>query len=337
MDIVSFKRAGKNRQGFNSKFRVRIPAMAEEIYLYTHPACAKHAMHPGHPEQPARLFAVLDALRDIDSSLMARREAPEIDVNLLLKVHDKQLVEHVMSSFPETGLVDLDSDTALCPDSKEASLRAAGAVVAAVEDVLSGRVARAFCAVRPPGHHAEPGRSMGFCIFNNVALGVAYARQNHDVKRIAVVDFDVHHGNGTQAVFENDPDVFFVSSHEMPQYPGTGHPSKTGVSGNVLNIALSPGTGGQSFRGLYQERVFPALDRFSPDLIFISAGFDAHEADPLAGICLNESDFAWVTAGLVETAKIHCKGRVISTLEGGYNLEALGKSAKSHVEALINN
>jgi acetoin utilization deacetylase AcuC-like enzyme len=240
----------------------------------------------------------------------------------------------MLASVPKAGLVAVDADTILSPGSGEAALRAAGAVVTAVDDVAKERVANAFCAIRPPGHHAEASTAMGFCLFNNVAIGAYHARDVHGFERVAVMDFDVHHGNGTQAIFEHDPKLFYASTHQMPLYPGTGSIQETGV-GNICNAPLPPYAGSDEFRAAMSDRVLPAMDAFRPDLVIISAGFDAHKADPLANLQLVEADYAWATDELVGIAKRHCGGRVVSALEGGYDLHALAASAAAHVKQLV--
>jgi acetoin utilization deacetylase AcuC-like enzyme len=240
-----------------------------------------------------------------------------------------------MGAVPREGRHPLDADTAVSPGSGEAALRAAGAVVAAVDAVVGGRAKNAFCAVRPPGHHAEPGTPMGFCLFGNVAIGALHARAAHGLRRIACVDFDVHHGNGTQAMFERDPDLFYASTHQWPLYPGTGAAEERGVADNVVNAPLRPHADGEAFRRAFERAILPALDRFAPELLLVSAGFDAHARDPLAALNLEEDDFAWVTAALAEVARAHAGGRIVSALEGGYDLEALGRSAAAHVTALM--
>jgi acetoin utilization deacetylase AcuC-like enzyme len=302
--------------------------------LYTHPACLGHDMGPGHPERPARLQAILQALEDESFAALERAEAPPATMEQLCRVHPRGYVEAILHAVPKAGLFALDPDTTLSPGSGEAALRAAGAVCAAVDAVAQGEIANAFCAVRPPGHHAEPATAMGFCLFNNVAAGAHQARAVHGLKRVAVVDFDVHHGNGTQAMFENDPDAFYASTHQMPLYPGTGAASETGV-GNICNAPLPPYAGSQEFRAAMAGRVLPALDRFRPDFLLISAGFDAHRADPLANLELEEEDFAWATEQLLAVASRHASGRVVSALEGGYDLGALAASAAAHVLALM--
>jgi acetoin utilization deacetylase AcuC-like enzyme len=235
---------------------------------------------------------------------------------------------------PGAGLVAIDGDTFLCDGSEEAALRAAGAVVAAVDAVRAGDDPAAFCAVRPPGHHAEPARAMGFCVFNNIAVGALHALDHHGLKRVAVIDFDVHHGNGTQAVAEKEPRLFFASTHQSPLYPGTGLADETGPAGNILNAPLAAGMDGPAWREVMRRTVLPALDAFAPEMIFVSAGFDAHAADPLAGMALTEADYAWAGAALKEIALQRCNGQIVSALEGGYDLVALGRSAAAFVGAI---
>jgi acetoin utilization deacetylase AcuC-like enzyme len=301
------------------------------VLLYTHPAMADHRPGLGHPESPERLAAVVDALTDADLDL-SWRDAPEAEIADLLRVHPEAFVDRVLAAGPASGVRALDADTLLSPGSVRAARLSAGAVVAAVEAVIAGEAERAFCAVRPPGHHAEPDRAMGFCLFSNVAVA-ARAAQAKGLGRIAVVDFDVHHGNGTQAVFEHDATLFLASIHQSPLYPGTGDESETGV-GNIANAPVPPHSPRELWRRRFEERLMPALDAFAPDLILISAGFDAHRRDPLAHQSLEEADYAWATRAIVEVARKTCGGRVVSTLEGGYDLEALGRSASAHARAL---
>ena len=302
--------------------------------LLTHPACLGHDTAAGHPERPARLQAVLSALSSPDFAALDRREAPEATPAELARVHGDSYVASILAAMPAEGYARFDADTIASPGSKAAILRAAGAVRAAVDAVLSGEATNAFCAVRPPGHHAEPGRAMGFCFFNNIAVGAVHAIEAHGLHRVAVVDFDVHHGNGTQAAFENDARLFLASTHQMPLYPGTGRVSERGV-GNIVNAPLPPGATGEDFRLVFAERVLPELEQFRPDLVMISAGFDAHAADPLAQLHFVAGDFAWATEKLVELASRHCGDRIVSTLEGGYDLESLAASAAAHVRVLM--
>ena len=302
--------------------------------LFDHPVCADHDPGARHPESGARLRAIEAALAHESFADLERREAPVGAPDMLAWAHDKALVDAILANVPGEGRVAIDADTVMSPASGEAARRAAGAVAAAVDAVLGGEADNAFCAVRPPGHHAEPGRSMGFCLFNNVVIGAERARRTHGLTRVAVVDFDVHHGNGTQAAFERDGDLFFGSTHQSPLYPGTGAASETGV-GNIVNAPLSPGTASEGFRDAMESRLLPALRAFRPELILISAGFDAHRDDPLANLELVEEDYGWITTQLTRLAGELCDGRVVSTLEGGYDLRALGASAAAHVEALM--
>jgi acetoin utilization deacetylase AcuC-like enzyme len=301
--------------------------------LYTHAACLQHDTGPGHPERIQRLAAVLQAVKEPPFDDVVWREAPLAEIAQIERVHDADYVRHALASVPETGWVQLDGDTVMSPGSGEAALRAAGAVTAAVGAVLKGEFKNAFCAVRPPGHHAERDVAMGFCIFNNVAIGAAEARAVHGLSRIAVMDFDVHHGNGTQHMFDHDPNLFYASTHQMPLYPGTGARAERGI-GNIVNAPLPPGAGSGEFRAAMEKTVLPAIESFRPDLILISAGFDAHRRDPLASLEFEAEDYHWATARLCALAESCCGGRVVSTLEGGYDLAALGESAAAHLTAL---
>jgi acetoin utilization deacetylase AcuC-like enzyme len=304
------------------------------VAVYTHPACLAHHPGAGHPESPARLAAVLAALEDPRFAGCPRIEAPRASREQLARVHAEATIDDLLAGAPREGTRRLDPDTVMSPGSAEAALRAAGAACAAVDDVLEGRRTRAFCAVRPPGHHATPAAAMGFCLFNNVAVAAAHALAAHGLARVAIVDFDVHHGNGTQDIFRDDPRVLYASTHQWPLYPGTGAREETGA-GNVLNVPLPPGTGSSGFRAAMDGEVLPALDAFAPELVLVSAGFDAHRADPLAAMSLEADDYAWVTARLVEIARRHARGRLVSSLEGGYDLAALAESSARHVEALL--
>ena len=303
--------------------------------LITHPACLSHEIPQGHPERPARLSEVLKALAAEEFRALVRREAPAASRDAIARAHARDFVEDILAAIPQSGFVQLDADTIASPGSGEAALRAAGAVMEGVDMVMAGEVKNAFCAVRPPGHHATPTRAMGFCFFNNVAIGALHARAVHGLERVAVVDFDVHHGNGTQAMFSSNPALFYASTHQSPLYPGTGREDETGVAHNIVNVPLAPGAGGAEFRRAFEEVILPALTRFHPDFLMVSAGFDAHRADPLAQLRLEESDYAWATERLTAAAAQMCQGRVVSSLEGGYDLAALARSAAAHVRALM--
>lgn len=304
-------------------------------HLYTHDSCTEHDPGPMHPESPARLQAVQAALSKEEFSPLVRHEAPEADVNQIARIHPRQLVEQILDAVPAEGRVMIDGDTHMSPKTGEAARRGVGALCAGVDAVMAGEADNAFCAVRPPGHHAEPNTPMGFCIFNNIAAGAEHARKVHGIERVAVVDFDVHHGNGTQAMFWDDPGLFFASTHQMPLYPGSGSETERGAHDNIVNVPLAPFAGTAQFQTGMSERIFPALRAFEPELILISAGFDAHEEDPLAQLNFVDSDYAWATSALLEIAASCCDGRVVSTLEGGYNLEALARSVSTHVHVLM--
>jgi len=302
--------------------------------LFNHPSAAEHDTGHGHPERADRIRAVLEALDAPEFESLVRREPPRADKVALARVHSEDYIDALLNAVPQRGYVRIDADTVMSPASGEAALRAAGALVAAVDAVMAGEATTAFCAVRPPGHHAEPRRGMGFCLFNSVAIGALHARTVHGVGRIAIVDFDVHHGNGTQAAFQSDPSVMFASTHEYPLYPGTGAADERGV-GNIYNVPLAPMSGSVEFRAGIERVVLPALEEFQPDLILVSAGFDAHARDPLATLRLDEDDFAWITRRLVDIAGEYCRGRIVSTLEGGYDLQALAGSVSAHVGELM--
>jgi acetoin utilization deacetylase AcuC-like enzyme len=301
------------------------------LLIFTHPACLAHDTGPGHAERPQRLEAVTRALREGIEDL-AWHDAPRATRGQLLRVHTPALLESVLETRP-AARIHLDPDTLLSPGSAEAGLRATGAAVAAVDWVLRGKARAAFCAVRPPGHHATGSHAMGFCLFNNVAVAAAHALEQHGLDRVSVVDFDVHHGNGTQAIFEAEPRVQYLSSHQMPLYPDTGHPDERGV-GNIFNAALPPGAGSWRFRQAWQDLLLPALDAFAPQLVLVSAGFDAHWRDPLAQLQLDAEDYAWITSALRALADRHAGGRMVSMLEGGYDLQALRECSVAHVAAL---
>lgn len=303
--------------------------------LITHPACLGHLTPPGHPERPDRLRAVLAALEGARFGVLHREAAPRAGLDAIARVHPEPFPAALLAREPAAGFARIDPDTAMSPGSGEAALRAAGAAIRGVDLVMAGKAANAFCAVRPPGHHAAPGRAMGFCLFNNVAIGAAHARAAHGLSRIAIVDFDVHHGNGTQAAFENDPQTLYLSTHQSPLFPGTGAASERGIAGNVVNVPLPPGAGRREFRAAFARRILPALDAFAPEFVLISAGFDAHHLDPLGQLALDEDDFGWATSEILALAGKHAGGRVVSTLEGGYDLGALARSVEAHVGALM--
>jgi len=302
--------------------------------LFTHPDCLDHLGPPGHPECPARLTAILRALDGAQFSSLERRQAPLASTELVAGAHPPAFIEEVHALIPEKGIARVDESTAASPGSWKAVLRAAGSVVAAVDAVMAGEVDNAFCAIRPPGHHAEPNRAMGFCLFNNVAIAAHHLRNAHGLTRIAAIDFDVHHGNGVQAFFETDADLFYGSTHESPLYPGTGRAAERGVAGNIVNVPLDPGSGSDEFRA-GMAHILAEMERFSPEFVLVSAGFDAHRADPLATLCLTEDDYIWATREIMALAARQCQGRVVSALEGGYDLDALAASAAAHVETLM--
>ena len=302
------------------------------LRVYTHPACAAHDPGPGHAERPARLAAVTDALRATWPAL-DWHEAPPATRGQLLRVHDDALLALVLDT-PVADRIALDPDTCLGPGSAEAALRSAGAGVAAVDAVMAGDADRVFCAVRPPGHHATGSVAMGFCLFNSIAVAAAHACDRHGLERVAIIDFDVHHGNGTQDIFDTDPRVMYLSSHQAPLYPDSGYASERGV-GNVVNAPLPPGADGAAFRAVWQDTLLPALVGFRPQLVLVSAGFDGHWLDPLAQLQLEAADYAWLTGELVAIAQRHAHGRLVSMLEGGYDLQALAECSVAHVGMLL--
>ena len=302
--------------------------------LYTHPVCLEHDTGFGHPECAARLTAILNTLRTAPFAALEWRDVPQATVEQLTRVHTQAHVERIFSRVPRQGNTALDGDTILSPQSGEAALRAAGAVCAAVDAILRREASNAFCAIRPPGHHAEPNQAMGFCLFGNVAIGAAHARAVHGLEQVAIIDFDVHHGNGTQAAFEHDPGYLYISTHQAYIYPGTGRRDQRGV-GNIINVPLLAGSGSTDLRHVWRYEIEPALRDFQPQLILISAGFDAHYMDPLAELNFNEDDYAWLTQQVLAVAAECCEGRVVSVLEGGYSLPALAASVAAHVKTLM--
>jgi acetoin utilization deacetylase AcuC-like enzyme len=305
------------------------------VALVSHRACLAHDTGPGHPERRERLAAVLDALGESAFPMLDRHDAPLAPEDAIVAVHDAAHVASILSLDLAAGqLGALDADTFVSAGSCEAALRAAGGAMRGVDLVIGGVADAAFVAVRPPGHHATPDRAMGFCLFNNVAIAAHHARRAHGLERVAVVDFDVHHGNGTQDMFWADPGMLFLSSHQFPCYPGTGDRHERGQHSNIVNAPLPPGSGSNAFHRAWRDVLLPALDQFAPQILIISAGFDAHRADPLAQLSLDEEDFAWITRELMATMARHAPGRIVSLLEGGYDLAALAASAAAHVRAL---
>ncbi len=300
--------------------------------LITHAACLDHRVPEGHPECAARLVAVLGALED---KALLRFDAPLATDAQLRAVHPQAHIDALEAMMPDAGGVPIDGDTWISPGSMRAARRGAGGAISGVDRVMSGGAQNAFVATRPPGHHAEPSQAMGFCLLGNVAVAANHALDHHGLSRVVIVDFDVHHGNGTQEMTQGDARIAYMSSHQMPLFPGTGHPSETGVDGNVVNVALSSGAGSKAFRAAMTDIILPAADAFAPQLVLVSAGFDAHRDDPLAGLMLDTADFAWITEALCDLADRHCGGKLVSCLEGGYDLDALAASAAAHVDVLI--
>jgi acetoin utilization deacetylase AcuC-like enzyme len=312
-----------------------LPDNLMSTLLITHPACLDHLTPAGHPERPDRLRAIDRALGHERFRALVRVEAPAASLETIALCHPMNYVTAIRDASPKEGLLGLDADTTMSPGSFEAALRAAGGAAHAVDEVMAGKAANAFVATRPPGHHSETARPMGFCLFNNAAIAARHAQKKHGIERAAVVDFDVHHGNGSQDIFWSDRTVMYGSTHQMPLYPGTGAVSERGEHNTVVNAPLRPGDGGDKFRAAFETVILPRLRDFRPDLIVISAGFDAHMRDPLANLNLLEADFDWATRKLMEVAETCAGGRVVSVLEGGYDLEGLANSVVAHVAALM--
>ena len=302
------------------------------LYL-TDPSFADHEVPDGHPERPDRIRAVQAVLDASDYDWLMRGEAPVADEALLALAHPKRYVDAIRDARPATGFAQLDADTWMSPGSWEAALRAVGGACKAVDAVVSGEASNAFVASRPPGHHAERTRAMGFCLFSTAAIAARHAQTLDGIERVAIVDFDVHHGNGTQDVVWDDPTILYASTHQMPLYPGTGAADEVGA-GNVLNVPLAPGSGGAAMRRAYEDTVLPRVEAFAPDLVIVSAGFDAHARDPLAQLMWSGEDFGWLSARLVDVARGSCRGRLVSVLEGGYDLDGLCEGVRAHVDAL---
>ncbi len=303
--------------------------------LYAHDAFGAHETPPGHPERAERYAAAAKALAAERFDALLRRTPPQASREALARVHKPQFIDTIFAAAPDDGMVRLDPDTTMGPHSLDAALRAAGGAIDAVDAIFNGDAANAFVLARPPGHHAPPDRAMGFCLFNSAAVAAMHARVRHGATRVAIVDFDVHHGNGTEAAFWHDENAFYASSHEWPQYPGTGRATDRGAFDTIVNAPLATGSGSDDFRRAWGERLLPALSGFRPDILVISAGFDAHRADPLGGLSLTEADFDWVTRELIAVAKASCGGRIVSLLEGGYDLSALAACVSAHVAALM--
>ncbi len=303
--------------------------------LLSHPACLDHLNPSGHPERPDRLRVIEQALEDERFHMLAREQAPPAPLEVIALAHPMDYVEAIRDAAPADGLVRLDADTSMSPGSFAAALRGAGGAMRAVDEVMNQKAANAFVAVRPPGHHAETARPMGFCLFNNAAIAARYAQDRYEVERVSIVDFDVHHGNGSQDIFWADKSVMYCSTHEMPLYPGTGAIGERGEHNNIVNAPLSAGDGGDQFREAFETVILPRLREFKPDILVISAGFDAHTRDPLANLNLVEADYTWVTKKLMDVADASAQGRIVSLLEGGYDLQGLARSVAAHVTALM--
>jgi acetoin utilization deacetylase AcuC-like enzyme len=303
--------------------------------LITHPACLEHITPSGHPERPDRLRAIEHALEQEAFQTLIRVEAPLADEAVIARCHPETYIDALREASPKHGLIHLDADTSMSPGSFEAALRAAGGAVMAVDEVMTGKAHNAFVATRPPGHHAETATPMGFCLFNNAAIAARHAQKAHGAERVAIMDFDVHHGNGSQDIFWADPSVMYSSTHQMPLYPGTGAVSQRGEHGTIVNAPLNAGDGGPAFRQAMEALILPRLREFHPDFLVISAGFDAHTRDPLASLNLLEADFEWATQRLMEVGDQSAGGRLVSVLEGGYDLQGLANSAAAHVTALM--
>ena len=313
----------------------RLACAAMSTAFFTHPACLDHATPEGHPERAARLQAVLRALEAPEFAALSRHQAPLAPESELLRCHPQRYVDAIREAIPEDGSLALDADTHVSPSSLSAARAGLGQVLGALDAVMAGKAANAFVATRPPGHHAETARPMGFCLFGNVAIAAKRALDHHGLSRVAVVDFDVHHGNGTQDLLWDEARVLFASSQQMPLWPGSGAASERGAHDQLINMPLPPGADGARFRAAWEEQALPRLADFAPELVLVSAGFDAHLRDPLAQLALDEDDFAWITHRLCDLADAHAGGRLVSVMEGGYDLDALASSVAVHVRVLM--
>jgi acetoin utilization deacetylase AcuC-like enzyme len=303
--------------------------------VLSHPSSLLHDMGAGHPERPDRIRVIERVLEAERFQQLARDQAPAAEIEQLLRVHPRAYIDALHEAVPEDGLMQLDQDTILCPDSWDAALHSAGGACRAVDEVMRGLVTNAFVATRPPGHHAERSTPMGFCFFNNAAIAARHAQAVYGVKRVAIYDFDVHHGNGTQDIFWSDESVMYCSTHEAPLYPGTGLESETGTHNTIVNAPLKAGTSSEGFASAVRDKIIPRIDEFKPELIILSAGFDAHQRDPLADLNLTEIDFGWVTKEMMTLAARHCDHKIVSVLEGGYDLDGLARSVAAHVMTLM--
>ena len=304
-------------------------------FFFSHDAFNDHYTGVNHPERAERVQFILKSIENISSNNLKRLNAPRASLSQIGYVHSEEYISKIFSLVPESGLTYLDADTVISRSSWEAALRAVGGACAGVDAVLEAKATNSFCAIRPPGHHAEPSRGMGFCLFNNIAIAAMHAKKNHGIKRVCIVDFDVHHGNGTQAAIDQHQDILYASSHQYPAYPGSGDEHDCGSLNNVINVPLRPGTGSELFREAYEKKIFPSLRKWSPELLLISAGFDAHFRDPLAELQLTSEDFSWVTKKLLNIAHEFCGNRVVVILEGGYDLEALSVCVNQMIRDLL--
>ena len=335
MDFHARERETAAHQGRGEGKITKQDAKTVTTLLISHSACLAHDMGEGHPERPDRLRAIERALESETFQMLARDIAPRADLAAIERVHPKDYIEAIRAAAPTEGLTAIDSDTSMSPGTYEAALRAAGGAVFAVDEVMSGKARNAFVATRPPGHHAETATPMGFCFFNNAAIAARHAQAAHGAERVAIVDFDVHHGNGTQDIFWDDATVMYASTHQMPHYPGTGAASERGEHDQIVNAPLRAGDAGEAFREAMEARILPRVEAFAPDLVIVSAGFDAHRRDPLGAVNLTEADFAWATRKLMDVARKRSGDRIVSVLEGGYDLEGLSRSVAAHVTALM--